>query len=144
MEHIENHSPRAESGGRAASSESVHEYAVDAVEEIGILTHRGYTDTEDLAVLLGRLVDDPRFLPHYGLLTDFSECRLAVTPSELGALAERYEAKLGSRTIRSAILVDSTRETALSMLYERRRERRRTVVVFSGREAALAFLRGED
>ena len=117
---------------------------MDTAAEIGILTHVGDTGADDLVALLVRLTDDPGYLPHYGLLTDLSRCRLLLTPSELGVLAERYEAILGGRLIRSAILVDGTRETALSMLYERCRERRREIAVFSSRESALAFLRGED
>ncbi len=118
-----------------------YEYSID--EESGIIcqTFAGRCSFENLEAVLVQLCQDPRFDPDYDILTDLHACEFELGLEQVELFAQLFMDMFKESKGKSALLVDSPRETATSMIFQDMVTQARWVEVFSTREAALNWVR---
>jgi hypothetical protein len=120
-----------------------HEYRIDKDEETIYQTFWGKFSVDDLQKAVFEISSDANFNPDYNVLADLGECELEFVPSDMKIFFEGFKDRWGSRTGKSAILVNTANETALAMWHQRNTVNVREVQVFCTEEAAIGWLKGE-
>ncbi len=118
-------------------------YIIDHKEEIIKISFIGENDKGDVMATLLEIIDDSKYKSHYNILTDLSDCSLSFNLTDLTEFSQLFEVKFSDSTGRSAIVINTPRETALAMLHRKNVEKTRKIRVFSTRKAALSWLRSE-
>lgn len=117
-------------------------YQFEEEEKIIYLTFKGECNLEEIKESVHQITGDPNYKPHFHILTDIRNGRLAFQPNALTELAQLFEERFGGSTGKSAMLLSSPRETAMAMLHQKKVSR--TIELFSTREAALIWLKSDD
>ena len=106
------------------------------------VTLSGTLSVADLEQVTKSLHASPEFDPGFDVFTDARGVRLAIEPKEVMEFADFYCKHLASATGRSALLMNTPRETALALIHKHAVQHRRTIEVFQAEEAAVKWLEG--
>lgn len=102
-----------------------------------------YTGAIDIAFFeatVAALSADPQFSRGLNALTDFRGCQFLFSPDDLYEFRHFYLRICGQASSRSALVVDTPRETALCIVFKQQAAGCRDIEVFSTREAAELWL----
>jgi len=100
----------------------------------------GDVSYEQIESGLLRLGNDDRFHPDLNSLVDMRDCNLDLDLAVLAKIQSIFESVFKGGSGRTALLVDSPKNTALMMLFQKNASVR-TVALFSTEEKALEWLR---
>ena len=118
------------------------EYRIDDTEKIIYMSITGDCNLRDLETALLKLTNDKNFSPNYNLLNDLRKCKFKFRPKDLDRFFRIFIEKFSKGTGKSAVLLDTPRETAFSIIHQERMKDTREIQLFSTYEAALNWLQG--
>ncbi len=118
-----------------------YEYKINDREKMIYQFYKGKLSIYDLESALLKLTDDSSFDPDYNILTDLRECKIEFRPEDLEQFVRVFKDKFGRNRGKSAILLDTPYETAISTIHQSMTSDIRRIQLFSTYEAAMNWLR---
>lgn len=116
------------------------EYNIDQKEKMIYHFISGDCDIDDFENAANKLIGDENFDQQYNILNDLSRCRFKFRHENLDRFVQFFIEQFGSRTGKSAIVVESPVETAVASLFQKRVEETRKIHLFSTYKAAIDWL----
>ena len=107
------------------------------------MTFTGESTIDELKIAFHEITIDPNYKPQYHVLGDLRACVFTFTPAALNELAHLLKERLGGSLGKTAVLINTPRETALAMLHKDKMVGTRTIELFSTLEAALTWLKSD-
>ena len=118
-----------------------YEYKIDDEDKIIHQTFKGEFSMDNLKSAFMKVTNDPNFNPNYNILTDLRECIFNFLPKELESFIPIFKEKLAGSKGKSALLLDTPYETAISSLHQDEVKNTRSIRLFSTFEAAIIWLK---
>ena len=118
------------------------DYSYEIFDNLQVI-REAYTGAIDIAFLkaaVAAVSADPQFSRRLDALTDFRGCQFLFSPDDLYEFRHVYLRICGQASSRSALVVDTPRETALCIVFKQQVAGCRDIEVFSTREAAEVWL----
>ena len=120
-----------------------YNYIIDEKERIIHISLSGKCDNEELLELILDVTTNSDYRTDYNILSDYTECVLLGDLADLKEYNHLFEKIVSRGTGKIASIVDTPRETALTMLHQRTVRTTRDLRVFSTREAALSWFNSD-
>lgn len=118
-------------------------YSIDATKRIVFQRYEGPCTVAHLMACIRRVWSDPAYSRSYGCYVDLTAITAQVSIEDLNQLIEFLRAQPRTSEGRCAAITHSPMITACGVLYQKAMAKQHAFAVFSGPEAALAFLQSE-
>jgi len=118
-----------------------YEYKINNKERIIYNYFKGILRVDELESAVLKLSKDSSFDPHYNILTDLRECLFELRPQEMEQFIRIFKEKFSKGKGKSAIIIDTPIETAISTIFQDLVKNVRRIQIFSTDEAAIAWLK---
>ncbi len=115
-------------------------YRIDTQRRLILCRFRQHLTYDDILALMDKIAADPDFNMDFPGVIDMRGAELNITPTQAVALAAMLAEMNMTGSGRRALLTDTPRSTALSMLYASAAGDNRPLMLFSAVEAVSAFL----
>ena len=118
-----------------------YKYKINDKEGIIYQFYKGKIRINDLEAAILKLSKDRSFNPDYNILTDLRDCIFDFRPQDLEHFFKIFKEIFGKSRGKSAVILDTPIETAISTIFQDLVKTVRRIKIFSTYEAAIVWLK---